>query len=874
MTGPWPLIGRDQELAAAADALARRHVVVLLGEAGVGKTRIATAVAELGTGRSRTVRRVVGRIATRDLPLAAIGEFIGAAAPHLAASALMETVLQTVPGRARPLLFVDDAQWLDSGSAGILQQVIEADRLDVVITVRTGEAVAASASVSALWTDPTTPRIVVSPLSDRATTQLINEVLGGPVEARTLLQLTRISRGNALFLRELVDGALAGGALWCENGLWRFISPLVHTPVLEQLILSRYAPLDAAGREAIELVAIAGGVPVRLLETLAPPAVLEELERKAMLTAAGGGDSPLTVELAHPLHGEIIRNRMPALTKLRLSRLLADAATAVPGAMVDELQVVVWERDGGGQPDLARLIRAARSALVRNDTGLAGSLAITAVKAAPTFEAASLAAWCLAEQGDHAGALDIAQRTLDQLDDPSERAGLVLRIAEERYWGEGLDGDTDGHQTLADATNTFPPGPWLDLFRAQTFVFAMLDGAIGDALPGALALVDHPDQRVASVAALAAEFALSFSDRGSEAIELAGHAYAATRDAPYAGDPNVHVLGQVLAMAVDGQYLMAEEMIALVHEVAVSRPGRQAQAWAAVVRAFVALRRGRLDSALRLALEAEMLWLDQGLPRLARWAGAAAVQSLAEQGRVHEAREVEARMALYPAEKFRLFEPLLHRASAFTAAVEGRTTIAVAELTSIAEQCLRKGSYAFAMIVIHDLTRIGEGAHAARLVGRVPPGGTATEATRAHVLAAAAADPAAMAEAAEALAVIGADLAAAEAFAQAAELWRRHKSPKAATRCAARSADLQAQCERARTPGLLGSEKAMGLSKREIEVARLAQSGASNREIAEELNISERTVENHLYRAFSKFGVTSRADLSSVLGPRIHPETE
>ena len=50
------------------------------------------------------------------------------------------------------------------------------------------------------------------------------------------------------------------------------------------------------------------------------------------------------------------------------------------------------------------------------------------------------------------------------------------------------------------------------------------------------------------------------------------------------------------------------------------------------------------------------------------------------------------------------------------------------------------------------------------------------------------------------------------------------------------------------------------LYRRELEVLRLAAKGSSNRTIAEELGLSERTVQTHMVNIFRKLGVTSRTE--------------
>jgi len=67
-------------------------------------------------------------------------------------------------------------------------------------------------------------------------------------------------------------------------------------------------------------------------------------------------------------------------------------------------------------------------------------------------------------------------------------------------------------------------------------------------------------------------------------------------------------------------------------------------------------------------------------------------------------------------------------------------------------------------------------------------------------------------------------------------------------------------------PGALASASGLnGLTPQQRQIIRLAAGGLSNREIAQRLYLSPRTVASHLYRSFPKLGVAGRHQLHGLI---------
>jgi DNA-binding NarL/FixJ family response regulator len=61
------------------------------------------------------------------------------------------------------------------------------------------------------------------------------------------------------------------------------------------------------------------------------------------------------------------------------------------------------------------------------------------------------------------------------------------------------------------------------------------------------------------------------------------------------------------------------------------------------------------------------------------------------------------------------------------------------------------------------------------------------------------------------------------------------------------------------------------LTQREQQIAVLVSDGLSNREIAEKLVISRRTVDAHVEHIFTKLGISSRLRLAALIRHRTPP---
>jgi DNA-binding CsgD family transcriptional regulator len=840
--------------------------IVVRGAAGVGKSTIAREALSDAASRGCEVRWAVGTSSARAVPLGAFTAW--AESGVVDTVQLLRGVIESLTAAAvgtTVVVAVDDVHLLDDLSIFVVHQIAQRGGAKLVLTVRDGEPT--SPAIQEIWKGGRFDWLEVQPLSPDEATALLSAALGGAVDPDAAKRLWQLTRGNGLYLRNIVEQELADGRIALQHGLWRWTGEPIMPPSLVELIESRIGSLPMPVGEVVDALAVGEPIELASLQRITDPAAIEEAETRGLITldlAPGGAQ----VRVAHPLYGEVRRRRAPA-TRLRRLRGLV-AAELAGSEDRDDIRVVVrratlsLDSDLAPEPDL--LVRAANGAVWLADLPLADRLAGAAIRAGGGLDANFVRVHALSwlGRGEEADAV-LAQIDTDQLD-AADHARFAFLRASNMLWALGDPARAKAIIDEASRSTTPQSRSYIDAFLT-VYWFAMDRPELAMQASQDLALEELPEVVGAELAGVLAVIS-GDAGRTTEAVSIADAGYtAATRslDAPQMrfNIADAHVSALLLA----GRIGEALELAERTRRQAADLPGA-AQLLGPAVAGRAALGAGHLDAACvsleqaTIALSASGYAMGWGFRYRIPSTTALALRGSADEAAAALAALDEVRRP------FRSLDYERSLARAWVVAGQGAVSEAITVLLGAAERAASNGRFAAEVMCLQTATQLGDCSSASRLRAlealvegpRVGLAARFAEAMRDG-------DADQLASVSEDFERMGDLVAAVDAAAQAALVHRRKDRRGSALSCSARAAAIAEQCGIS-TPALRQAAEPLPLTDREREVVNLLAHGLANREIAERLTLSPRTVESYIYRAREKTGTSSREELAALLRRR------
>jgi len=895
------LIGRDPERAAIADVLERARAgwpgsLALVGEPGIGKTALledAAAAARampdttvLTTSGSSTEQAIsfaalISLVRSHRAPLATLPETHRSilskvltsgepAEPVALGLAVLELLTQAAES-ATVLVVVDDAHWLDDASARALRfarRRLLDDRIAFVFAVRPGTEV-----------DDDVERVALGGLDTVGSRDLLGAEAGlSPDVAEACREACG---GNPLAMLEFARG-LSAEQRRSAHRVPRLARP---GPRWDRWASERLEDLPSPARTAAGVLALAGPVGVGAL-TAALMRLGLDLDDLDTAVAAGIVDAGPPPRLTHPLYAGAAVSAMRESERRTAHRALAAALHP------HDLSRRAWHLAEGSEGDTAEAIEAlvalAARAAASNDPltasdalGRAATLTEDITERAERLVASANAAW---DAGRPDIAVEILRTEYQRLAPGPVRAEAVDVLGQVMGWAESVAGARrlleaevahvqDEHPDLAvsllvSAARLATLESSRDAPRLATRAEQLSARAGHDAQIAARVMATHVLLTGGSPAA-------ALHDRLAEVDALVDHIASST-------DRPVLEIAELAGFALMVQERWDESSATFEAVVETTRRAafREMENFATAMSAEVAWRTGRWSRARAEALVSVTFHATltdlRGNFGHATLARTEAALGMVPDAVAHARRTADRGDAI----GMGALSAWGRHALGLAALADGRPGDALEPLRWVwhlerTGGVTDPGVLWFHGDLLEALLATGHHDDAARLVAQVDEAATTTGRAWARAVALRGRgmldkDADALRASAQVLDELGAPFEAARSRLALAELDPRH--PPADELDAALDAfehlGARPWVERAarlrRSPGRTGGQIAMAavLSPAELRVALAVGRGLSNRDAAEHLALSPRTIDAHLQSIYRKLGISSRSQLA------------
>jgi DNA-binding CsgD family transcriptional regulator/type II secretory pathway predicted ATPase ExeA len=871
------------------------RAVFLMAGSGVGKSALTEAITER-LSAEMIILQIHGSSSLAGVPFGVLAPYTVELTAEDSVSPV--AVLRSVwtyfeklkAGRDTPLLLVvDDAHHLDDATAGIVADMISAGWASVVAAGRPRPGL--PQPLDQLWYDGLADRVDLRPLNREQIEEVLSHVLDGTVPAGTVDTIWSASGGNPRILDALLHDAAERGLLAKRNGIWMLLAPLpadgarLMAVVTKDLLRRR--PEE---QEALKLIALAEPVSRKVIEDISGAEVVRSLLDQQMIVESSGHPSGL--RMWNALFGEAFRKNVSVSRSLQLLEKIRGHDEAASVGAEGKLRAVEWALECGQRVSDPELLEAAGAAVARFRNGSARAMAARVHDPILLPHAQAVQARALYNQGNYAEAASRLDGCWLKLAGSPEAAHvMMLRAFSHQALGKPVEALAAESRSLLERSGQTgpavpeggsadsPAGSATDGMVARTWRDQMLYllelGSAGNHEVLGTEVQDirnrnpagpHDDALRALGLTLQAN-ALSAAGRAAQGLDAA---LLAASELPSLQDGlfffNEFVLGRLVA-----DYLAMGEWESAERELA-NYAAEQASGAATfggsvqLLRGYSLLRQGRIERAYQMLLPAvEALRLNDP-QQLFNFGSALGFYVAARLGDSAQAKRLE--------QDYKDSAPRgsAHQltAQAYVAAAgeyvsrDGKGLATLHTLATTPEAAARPGTLLEFLAICWDLGDQSVIPEVHSLSKDVEGRWAAAVQTLARNWESADADS--LMEAAADLEASGFVNLAREAYARASTLLEHMGERRRARQAVA----LREKCdhelgERFREGHFIAAAPAVHLTRREQDIVELAVQGLTDREIAQRLMVSVRTVEGHLYRTYVKLGVRSRDELASAL---------
>jgi DNA-binding NarL/FixJ family response regulator len=787
---------------------------------------------------------------------------------------------------------VDDAHWADTPSLRFLQYLARRlDGLPVLLVVATRPPLPARDRdpLAALVADPDASVLMPRPLSAAGTHALLDDVLGtaDPAFAQACHHATQ---GNPLLLRQLCDEVRTEGLPSDAAGAAR-VAELGPRTVARSVRL-RLGQLGSAAEQLARAVAVLG-----LDATLAEAAAVAELEPDEAARAADGlraaqvlAEGP-ALEFAHPIVRSAIYAGIASgersLAHARAANVLEEA-----GAAPSRIAPHLLQTAPAAQPRVVATLRRAAMEALRDG---AAAIAVQCLERALSEPPAER------ERGDVLTELGAAElrtgeperaarhlsEAVDVAGDPLNRARRRSHHARALVGARGTDAAVEELERAIEEAEPLDAelALRLEVERASIGLLREHVARFGGRLERYAGVEGRtPAERLVLVA-LARHRCLA----GRPVKEAAALARRALADGHFLGEEGsdaVSVCHAARVLMVAGEFEEADSFLEAALADARRRGSSVDFGLTSGVRALLALRTDDVEGAEAAARAA--------IPALSEHAGwlplplSVLVEALVERGDLAGAEEALARHGIERTPPAQVEATRLLVARAALRLAQGLVADALADLDEVATRDerwqMRDPEPPWRLVAATAQLRAGrrdaaEALAAQQLALARTWESAIAEAEALRVLGLITDDPERLEAAIELLLDSGAALELARAHVELGAALRRAGRRSDAREPLRTGLDLARRCgaevlasrahEELIAAGARPRQKMFSgveaLTASERRVARMAASGLGNREIAQNLVVTVKTVENHLARVYAKLGIHSRTELADAL---------